>query len=60
MFIKETFSMAYIDASTTKFDFFELFLAVPFSAHPPKKSENVLVERLFLQENQGWLACCLP
>ncbi len=52
--------MAYIDASTTKFDFFELFLAVPFSAHPPKKSENVLVERLFLQENQGWLACCLP
>ena len=51
--------MAYIYASTMKL-FLQLFLAIPFPARSPKKSENVSAERLFLQEKQGWLACCLP
>jgi hypothetical protein len=60
MSVEETFLMAYLDASKTKFYFHELFLAVPFPACSPKKSENVLAEQLFLREKQGWLANCLP
>jgi hypothetical protein len=58
--VEETFLTAYIDASTTKFHFCKLFLAVPFPDCSPKQIENVLAEQLFLQEKQGWLACCLP
>ncbi len=45
--VEDTFSTAYLDARTTKFYFCKFFLAVPFPARLPKKSENVSVERLF-------------
>jgi hypothetical protein len=52
--------MAYVDASTTKFYFRELFLAVLFPARSLKKSENILVERLsYKRSKAGWLAACL-
>jgi hypothetical protein len=46
--IKDMFPKVFVDASTTKFYFCELFLAVPFPACSSKKSKNVSAERLFL------------
>ncbi len=58
--IKDMFPKAYVDASTTNFIFVSWFSWFHFPLVPPQKSENVSAEWLFLQEKQGWVACCLP
>ncbi len=52
--------MAYVDASTTKFYFCELFLAVSFPARSKTKSENVQRNGCSYKKSKaGWLAAFL-